>query len=269
VELAGQAFQVVLFILPGFLATQTFAFFVPQRKSGDAELLAWGIAVSAVIWAVVSVVLIAVSVVLNAISRALGAATHLDLWSSWILPSLVGSELVVTKLLPGFALSVLGIGLGMLAAHVLTDDQGRARHWVWGHLQSDLNPRVWTWFLQDSPGQIYRITLKSGRVMVGQVTHYSMAVDDDCQELVLQVYSTGAPGQALVPVREADAALISRDDIELLERLHLNVGQPISDAAELDTAADTSDSEHASILLVAETVQSAGAQPGQRTAHAN
>jgi len=101
-------------------------------------------------------------------------------------------------------------------------ESGRVREFNLWHrrLRIDLNPRVWNWFLQEpTAGSLYRVTLKSGRYIVGQVAEYSVDPDDDVQEIVMQVYSEGPIGGNAVPVYESEGVLILRTDIEKIERL--------------------------------------------------
>ena len=185
-------------------------------------MLAWSIAWSADIWLLGGVATVAISASANVGCALSRTSCHLDLWSLWLRPALTDHEISPQDLVAGLALCGVGLLLGFAAAIVMRTENGRVREFnlLHRHLRIDLNPRVWNWFLQEpGRGSLYRVTLKSGRYMVGQVAEYSVDPDDDLQEIVMRVYSEGPVGGTALPVYESDGALILRADIEKIERL--------------------------------------------------
>jgi Family of unknown function (DUF6338) len=205
------------------LAFQSFLFFVPTRRGGgDISVLAWSIAWSAAIWLLGGFATVAISSGVNVECVLNRTSCHLDLWSWWLRPALTDRQISPQDLFAGLALCAVGLVLGFAAAIVMRTESGRVREFnlFHRHLRIDLNPRVWNWFLQEpTRGSLYRVTLKSGRYMVGQVAEYSVDPDDDVQEIVMKVYSKGPAGGDALPVYESQGALILRADIEMIERL--------------------------------------------------
>lgn len=161
-----------------------------------------------------------VAAAINGIGTLLGQSLQLRLFESWILPALSFTAPSGQQLLPGIALNVLGAVSGVLTARALMQQGGRLRVLGRRRLVFNLNARVWNWFLQEPTpgGRLYRVTLKKGRQMVGQIAHYSVDPNDDVQDVVMEGYSVVEDGK-LRPVKDAKAALINRADIELIEEL--------------------------------------------------
>jgi hypothetical protein len=177
-----------------------------------------------VIWLLASAVLVAVSGFLNWFWARSNYSAGLDLWASWIKPAITKRDLSGTDLMPGLVLSGLGLVGGFLIAQFMSTEGGRTRIIRLGPVVIDLNPRVWGWFLQEpSQGWIYRVRLKGDRVLLGQISEYTTNPNDDVQEIVLRQYSTQGSDGELRPVGESLGALISRDDIEMIERLGYRV----------------------------------------------
>ena len=226
----GTAFQVVLFVLPGFLLIQVFLLFIPTRAAGgDAQVIAWSVAASALLWLLASAVLVGVSAAIGTASYWwAGQAWNPDLWDRWIKPAISVKEVTGTDLLPGLVLSAVGVLLGFLGAVLMQLKGGRVRvihFWRLRRLRFDLNPKVWSWFLQEPvKGMIYRVTLKSGRVFYGQISEYSTDPNDDSPEIVLRCYSQEVKGEPnSVPINDSVGMLISRADIELIEQLRFRL----------------------------------------------
>jgi hypothetical protein len=81
---------------------------------------------------------------------------------------------------------------------------------------------VWDWFLQAQKGRIYRIKLKSGTTYHAQIGTWSADPNDDVQEIVMLTYAR-VEGDKLVPIKDAFAALVARDDIKMIEALPYTV----------------------------------------------
>jgi Family of unknown function (DUF6338) len=226
----GTAFQVVLFVLPGFLLIQVFLLFIPTRAAGgDAQVIAWSVAASALLWLLASAVLVGVSATIGVASYWwTGQAWNPDLWDRWIKPTITVKEVTGADLLPGLVLSALGVLFGFLGAVLMQLKGGRVRvihFWRLRRLRFDLNPKVWSWFLQEPvKGMIYRVTLKSGRVFYGQISAYSTDPNDDSHEIVLRCYSQEVKGEPnSVPVNDSAGMLVSRADVELIEQLRFRL----------------------------------------------
>lgn len=218
----GTVLQIVLFILPGFLAIQAFLFFTPARRSdSDAVIVTSSIAATAAIWISASILLVVISVAIRGSGELLGRPVNIDLWISWLKPALKTKDVAGTDLIPAFVLDIAGTGLGLLAAHVTTGESGRLRRFQIGRVNFDLNPRVWNWFFQEpTKGRLYRIRLISGTVLIGQVTQYSIDPHDEVQELIMELYSRGEPNhQGTEAVTDAARLLLARDQIETIEQL--------------------------------------------------
>ena len=226
----GTAFQAVLFVLPGFLALQIFLFFVPTRRSdGDIAVVAWSIAASAGIWLLGGLLVVIAS---PFVAFGYSAVSHhtmkVDLWANWLRPALTHREITPQDLTAGLVLCILGLVLGLLGAVAMRTEGGRVRAFnlAGRDLRFDLNPRVWSWFFQEpTKGALYRVTLKSGRYLVGQIGEYSADPDDDIQEVVMRVYSEGPIGGTAEPVYDSLGLLISRDGIEKIELLRKRIAE--------------------------------------------
>jgi Family of unknown function (DUF6338) len=211
---------------------------VPARRLGsDMELVATCIGLSAVLWIVASLALVAVSACWNLVGHLSGVAGSVDLWQAWVAPALSSRSTQVADLLPGIVLSLLGGLFGLAVALLMRSGRGPNRVFRLGGLRWDVNPTVWTWFLQDrGPGDLYRIRLKTGTVLVGQVSEYSTDPTTSNQELVLRVYSRGPDQERrIVPVYDAETMLLARSDVETIERLSTQVtasGQVVDRRAE-------------------------------------
>jgi len=185
-------------------------------------VLAWSIAASAGIWLLGGFATVATSAAVNTACGLNSASCHVDLWTAWLRPALTDRDISPQDLSAGLLLCVIGLTLGFATAIVLRTESGRVRQFNLLHrrLRIDFNPRVWNWFLQEPAlGSLYRVTLKSGRYLVGQVAEYSVDPDDDIQEIVLRVYSEGPTGGNASPVYESAGVLLLRSDIEKIERL--------------------------------------------------
>src|SRR5258708_4788629 len=220
----SSAFQVVLFILPGFAAWRVYASYVPSRRTeADAEVIVGGIAGSAGIWIVASLVLVATTWVVNVLGSRVGQHWHVDLWNWWLAPSLTTRDFGLHSIAPGIVLTIVAVAGGGLAAFLMRRG-GRLRVVEIGPFRYDPNPRVWGWFLATEKGALFRIRLKSGRVIVGQVAAYSSNPNDEVLEIVMKDYSVAEDENSkLSPVDSSDGVLILRDDIELIERLAMEI----------------------------------------------
>ena len=234
----GNAFQVILFLLPGFLLIWSFLLFVPQRQAtSDTTVIAWSIAATALVWSVASALLVVVEWVIAFFGFAFNQNWHPDLWTAVIQPVLSFKSAFGTVLVTGLVLNVAAAGAGaLLAGWAQTERHGiRIFQLRWGpgfvkRLRFDLNPRVWNWFFQGeapetkepaeptSPRTIYRVTLSDRSVLIGEITEYSNDPNDDVVDLIIRGYSVWNNGQ-WVPVEDTTAALIKRDDILLIESL--------------------------------------------------
>jgi Family of unknown function (DUF6338) len=154
---------------------------------------------------------------------------HLDLFASWLGPSLTGRDFGFHSLGPGIVLSAFAILGGLLAGMLMRKD-GRLRvlnlgpfrigRSSLGPIRYDPNPRVWSSFIATEMGAVFRVTLKSGKVIVGQIAEYSSDPNDDVLEIVMSDYSIAPEDTAqLKPADGTSGVLIVRDDIELIERL--------------------------------------------------
>lgn len=200
--------------------------FVPTRRgAGDAEIIAWALALSTILWGIASALLLLVTIGVNGIGAEGLRLTgwHVQLWDSWLRPALTLREIRGTDIVPGLILSCLGAFIGAVIAGLMRVDGGHVRRLGEGKLGVDQNARVWSWFLHAaSRGQIYRVRLKSGLVLIGQISEYSSDPGDDVQEIVMQGYSRMEDGE-LTAVTDSVGAIISRDDIEIVERMPYTV----------------------------------------------
>jgi hypothetical protein len=204
--------------------------FVPTRRStSEADVIIGSIALSAVIWSVASIAIVVVS----ALGSVIGSIGHLwpqlDLFNLWIVPTLQAHEFGPKSVLPGILLSGVRFAAGIAWAGLVSSDSGRLYRrnlafWRF-RLRVDPNPRVWSWFLQvPTTGRLFRVTLKSGKVIVGQVAEYSVNPNDDLQELVMRVYGVAPDaGTDLQAAIDSQGVLVSRQDIELIEELERNL----------------------------------------------
>jgi hypothetical protein len=238
----GNAFQVILFLLPGFLLISAFLLFIPARQgTSETAVIASSIAGTAIIWLLASVILLISQGIATAAGWAIHQNWHPNLWSAFIPPALTFKSPTGAVLAFGLVLNLLAALSGALfAGIVLNERKGirileirRGPGFV-KRLRLDLNPRVWNWFFQggalraasvtspEPPRTIYRVTLSDHSVLIGEVTEYSLDPNDDELDLVIRDYSAWN-GSEWVPVAETEAALVRRDDILLIERLR----QPI------------------------------------------
>ncbi|MHB8689256.1 MAG: DUF6338 family protein [Candidatus Dormibacteraceae bacterium] len=221
----------VLFVLPGFAAWRFYTVLVPsRRKAGDTEVLIGSIAGSAAIWIVAAAGLAAVAVLINWVTSWRGGKSwHIDLFGSLLRPSLTAHEFGFQSIGPGVVLTVLAITGGILAGAWMRKD-GKLRvvklgplklgRFKLGEVRFDPNPRVWSSFIATERGAVFRLRLKSGKFIVGQIADYSTDPNDDVLELTMSDYSIAE--SATSPLEPADSkteVLIRRDDIELIERL--------------------------------------------------
>lgn len=193
-----------------------------RRGGGDISVLAWSIAGSAGIWLLGGFATVVISTAANIDCALARTPCQLDLWGSWLRPALTDREISPQDLAAGLALCILGLALGFATAIVMRTETGHVRNFnlLHRHLRIDLNSRVWNWFLQEAVrGSLYRVTLKSGRYLVGQISEYSVDPDDDIQEIVMRIYSEGPIGGNADPVYESEGVLILRSDIATIERL--------------------------------------------------
>ncbi len=223
----GNAFQVILFLLPGFLLVRAFLLFIPSRgKAGDAEVIAGSIAFTAIVWLVAFAVLLLVSAATTGIGHLLGREWHPALASAWLVPALSLHNFSATDVVPGLVLNVAAVGAGLILAALALEERGQVKIFqlrrgprFMRRLRLDLNPRVWNWFFQTSPADtVYRLTLSDRSTLLAQVTEYSTDPEDDTLDVVIRGYSAWN-GTGWVDIKEADAALIRRDDLMLIERL--------------------------------------------------
>jgi hypothetical protein len=183
--------------------------------------------VSAILWTVV----VAVALLVDAAWAAVVHFTHwpgLDLWGVWIQPALTFRQATATDLVPGIVVNALAVFIGFVAARRMLHRGGRVRVFHFGGLTFDLNTRVFSWFLQkpeegevsvpEADPLLFRVTMKSGTVFVGQIGQYSTDPNDDTQDIVLRKYSR-VVGDNFEPVRGSHGALINRDAIEMIEVL--------------------------------------------------
>jgi Family of unknown function (DUF6338) len=236
----GNVLQVLLFLLPGFLFIRTFFLFIPARKEpSDAAVIVMSIAASAGLWVLASVALLLASGIVDFFGWISRQGWHVDLWSAWLQPALTFRNFTGTDVIPGLLVNIAGVVIGAWFASMLLEESGAIRIINWSRLPGflkelrlDLNPRVWNWFFQGgearrstSPaaGPIiratpYRVTLTDHSILLGQVTEYSLDPNDDTFDLVLRQVSVWRETE-WVPVAEADAMLIQRENILLAERL--------------------------------------------------
>ena len=200
----GNAFQVILFLLPGFLLISAFLLFIPARHgTSETAVIASSIAGTAIIWLFASVILLIAQGIATAAGWALNQGWHPNLWSALIAPALSCKSPLGSVLAFGLVLNLLAAVSGAILAGVLLDDQRgirileirRGPSFV-KRLRLDLTPRVWNWFFQgaalraasmsglDLPRTIYRVTLSDHSILIGEVTEYSLDPNDDELDLV-------------------------------------------------------------------------------------
>ena len=227
-------------MLPGFAAWRFYSVFVPSRRNeADTEVIIGSIAGSAAIWLAASVLLAGLSWLINWVTSWRGHASNVDLFASWLAPSLTGRDFGFHSIGPGVVLSALAI-LGGVLTGMSIRKEGRLRvvklgpikigRFTFGPVRYDPNPRVWTSFIATERGAVFRVRLKSGKFIVGQIAEYSTDPNDDVLEIVMSDYSVAADDtSSLEPAEGTSGVLILRDDIELIERLserRLVAGEP-------------------------------------------
>jgi uncharacterized protein DUF6338 len=234
------AFQIILFVLPGFAAWRFYAVLVPTRRNaGDTEVVIGSIAGSAAIWIAASLVLAGVSSVINWVTSWRGdtcgkhghsaCSWNVDLFTSWLAPSLTAHDFGFHSIGPGVILSAIAI-IGGIAAGIFMRKDGRLRVFEvgplnlgpihFGRLRYDPSPRVWSAFIATEKGAVFRVRLKSGKFIVGQIEEYSTDPNDDVLEIVMSEYSIAkSENEQLVRSTDTSGLLILRADIELIERL--------------------------------------------------
>ena len=221
----------MLFILPGFAGWRVYAWFVPSRRTeADAEVIVGSIAGSAAIWIAASLILVSATWVINRLGWRYHLEWHVDLWNDWLAPSLTAHDFGVHSLAPGIFLTALAVIGGVLAALAMKKGGRVLRVLELGPFRYDPNPRVWGWFMATEKGALFRVRLKTGKIIVGQVEAYSSNPNDEVLEIVMKEYSI-ALGESveLKPVESTEGVLILRDDIELIERLAVEIEPPSKD----------------------------------------
>lgn len=214
----GNAFQVILFLLPGFLLVRAFLLFIPSRgKAGDAELIAGSIAITAIVWLFAFVLPLILSGSATALGLLFNKPWHPNFAADWLGPALSLHTFTATDVIPGLVLNAAAVGSGVLLAGLVLEESGQIRVFQFRRgprfvrrLRLDLNPRVWNWFFQSSPADtVYRLTLADGTNLLAQITEYSTDPDDDTLDLVIRGYSAWS-GKAWVDIKEATAAIVRR-----------------------------------------------------------
>lgn len=202
-----------------------YAWFVPSRRTeADAEVIVGSIAGSAAIWIVASLVLVAVTWLINGLGQRFHLRWHVDLWNTWLVPSLTTHDFGLHSIAPGIILTAIAVMAGGIAALVMKKGGRVLRVIEFGPFRYDPNPRVWGWFMATEKGAIFRVRLKSGKVLVGQVEAYSSNPNDEVLEIVMKDYSIAPDDKTdLTPVESTEGVLIVRDDIELIERLAVRI----------------------------------------------
>jgi hypothetical protein len=200
---------------------ETYLVFAPARRNpGDARTLALSVALSAGIWAAASIGTVLISAVGNGVSRLMNQRWDLDFFHQWFAPALSGKVTNVTDVLPGAVLSALSVVAAAVAAHIMLEEGGRQRRIkLTSRLVLDSNPRVWNWFLQSGESYVYRVTLNTGVVYLGQIGEYSNSPDDDVQEIVLSTYSRYTDDGSIEDVSDGAEMMIPREAISRVERL--------------------------------------------------
>jgi hypothetical protein len=162
---------------------------------------------------------------------------RVDLFNSWVTPTLRAHEFGPESVLPGIVLSALSFVGGGLYAGLLPKESGELRRFevkrLGLRLRFDPNPRVWSSFMQvPDTGQWFRVVLKSGKVVVGQISKYSTDPNDDLQEIVMEEYGVAPSERAdLVESEDSEGILISREEIEYIEKLTETLVAEANDAA--------------------------------------